>query len=153
MIVFTIGAIITNHQRVLILRRVRVEDQGEYVCRAHNDRVSITGSVVLSIQARPAFTISIGDKHIDENDDLTWTCEAFGIPDVEYAWLKNGRPIYDWKAHNTGDDRACKRRRQFGSRSFNKLTFDKDAPGTAVEDRDRYEIKCGNILKIRKVIK
>ena len=46
------GAIITNHQRVLILRRVRVEDQGEYVCRAHNDRVSITGSVVLSIQAR-----------------------------------------------------------------------------------------------------
>ena len=47
-----IGAIITNHQRVLILRRVRVEDQGEYVCRAHNDRVSITGSVVLSIQAR-----------------------------------------------------------------------------------------------------
>ena len=107
----TIGAIITNHQRVLILRRVRVEDQGEYVCRAHNDRVSITGSVVLSIQARPAFTISIGDKHIDENDDLTWTCEAFGIPDVEYAWLKNGRPIYDWKAHNTGDDRACKRRR------------------------------------------
>ena len=47
-----IGAIITNHQRVMILRRVRVEDQGEYVCRAHNDRVSIIGSVVLSIQAR-----------------------------------------------------------------------------------------------------
>jgi len=147
------GAIITNHQRVLILRRVRVEDQGEYICRAHNDRVSITGSVVLSIQARPVFTISIGDKHIDENDDLTWTCEAFGIPDVEYAWLKNGRPIYDWKAHHTGEDRACKRRRQFGSRSYNKLNFDKDAPGTAVEDRDRYEIKCGNILKIKKVRK
>ena len=51
-LIFFIGAIITNHQRVLILRRVRVEDQGEYVCRAHNDRVSITGSVVLSIQAR-----------------------------------------------------------------------------------------------------
>jgi hypothetical protein len=26
-------AIITNHNRVLILRRVRVEDQGEYMCR------------------------------------------------------------------------------------------------------------------------
>ena len=83
---------------------------------------------------------------------MTWTCEAFGIPDVEYAWLKNGEPIYDWKAHQTGEDRTCKRRRQFGSRSFNKLKYNsKTNPGTAVEDRGRYEIKCGNILKIHKV--
>ena len=45
-------AIVTNYNRVLILPRVRVEDQGEYVCRAYNDKVSITGSVTLSIQAR-----------------------------------------------------------------------------------------------------
>jgi len=43
---------VTNYNRVLILPRVRVEDQGEYVCRAYNDKVSITGSVTLSIQAR-----------------------------------------------------------------------------------------------------
>ena len=105
-----------------------------------------------SITSRPVFTVSIGDKHIDELTDLTWTCEAFGIPDVEYAWLKNGEPIYDWKAHETGEDRSCKRRRQFGSRSFNNLKFNKKTnPGTAVEDRGRYEIKCGNILKIHKV--
>ena len=41
------GAIITNHNRVLVLPRVRVEDQGEYQCRAQNDKVSITGRVVL----------------------------------------------------------------------------------------------------------
>ena len=46
------GAIVTNYNRVLILPRVRVEDQGEYVCRAYNDKVSITGSVTLSIQSR-----------------------------------------------------------------------------------------------------
>ena len=46
------GAIVTNYNRVLILPRVRVEDQGEYMCRAYNDKVSITGSVTLSIQAR-----------------------------------------------------------------------------------------------------
>eukprot|EP00095_Tigriopus_kingsejongensis_P002293 maker-scaffold400_size182785-snap-gene-0.21 protein:Tk02293 transcript:maker-scaffold400_size182785-snap-gene-0.21-mRNA-1 annotation:"PREDICTED: contactin-like" len=84
------GAIVTNYNRVLILPRVRVEDQGEYICRAHNDKVSITGNVVLSIQSRPVFTISIGDMHVDERDDVTWTCEAFGIPDVLYEWLKNG---------------------------------------------------------------
>jgi hypothetical protein len=45
-------AIVTNYNRVLVLPRVRVEDGGEYVCTAHNDKVSITGSVVLSIKAR-----------------------------------------------------------------------------------------------------
>jgi hypothetical protein len=43
---------VTNYNRVLVLPRVRVEDGGEYVCTAHNDKVSITGSVVLSIKAR-----------------------------------------------------------------------------------------------------
>ena len=48
---------------------------------------------MLSIQSRPVFTISIGDMHVDEKDDLTWTCEAFGIPDVKYAWMKNSVAI------------------------------------------------------------
>jgi hypothetical protein len=73
--------------------------------------VSITGSVLLSIQSRPVFTISIGDMHVDERDDITWTCEAFGIPDVKYAWLKNGRIL----STEEGD--------------------------LAVEDRGRYEIR------------
>jgi len=42
---------------------------------------------------RPIFTISIGDMHVDEKDDVTWTCEAFGIPDVRYEWMKNGKAI------------------------------------------------------------
>ena len=57
------------------------------------------------------FTISIGDKHIDEKDDLTWTCEAFGIPDVRYKWLKNG------------------------------VVLESDPDKLAVEDRGRYEIR------------
>ena len=66
---------------------------------------------MLSIQSRPVFTISIGDMHVDEKDDLTWTCEAFGIPDVKYEWMKNGR------------------------------TISKRPEELAVEDRDRYEIR------------
>ena len=99
------GAIITNHNRILILPRVRVEDQGEYQCRAQNDKVSITGRVVLSIQSRPVFTISIGDKHIDELDTLFWTCEAFGIPDVKYKWLKNGKVLESDPAKFAIEDR------------------------------------------------
>ena len=65
----------------------------------------------MSIQSRPVFTISIGDMHVDEKDDVTWTCEAFGIPDVEYSWLKNGVPL------------------------------ETDNNALPIEDRDRYEIR------------
>lgn len=27
---------------------------------------------------------------MDNQADLTWTCEAFGVPDVTYRWFKNG---------------------------------------------------------------
>ena len=29
------------------------------------------------------------DQFISEGSDLIWECEAFGIPDVDYEWLKN----------------------------------------------------------------
>nr|CAD7424829.1 unnamed protein product [Timema monikensis] len=87
------GAVLSKYNRVLVLPQVQVEDQGEYVCRAANDRSAIVNSVVLSIQAEPNFTIPLVDRHMDNKADLTWTCEAFGIPDVNYSWLRNGELI------------------------------------------------------------
>lgn len=80
-----------SYNRVLIIPEVRVEDQGEYVCRAYNDRLSIENSVQLTIQAEPNFTIPLVDKHMDNRGHLTWTCEAFGVPDVSYSWFRNGQ--------------------------------------------------------------
>lgn len=45
----------------------------------------------MSVQAVPVFTIPLGDMHMDRGEDLLWTCEAFGIPDVNYLWLRNGQ--------------------------------------------------------------
>lgn len=44
------GSYMTNYNRVLIIPRLQVEDQGEYQCRANNDRAAITNTVTLSIQ-------------------------------------------------------------------------------------------------------
>lgn len=52
--------------------------------------MSIEGSVTVSVQAVPVYTIPLGDLHMDRGEDLMWTCEAFGIPDVNYQWLRNG---------------------------------------------------------------
>lgn len=87
------GAMTLNYNRVLIIPHVRVEDQGEYVCRAQNERSIIENTVILSIQAEPNFTIPLSDRHMDDNADLTWTCEAFGIPDVNYTWFRNGEVL------------------------------------------------------------
>lgn len=83
-------AIFISYNRVLILPKVSIEDIGEYECRAHNGRNSISKSVTLIIQAVPMFTIPLQDMHMDTNSNLYWMCEAFGIPEVQYEWLKNG---------------------------------------------------------------
>lgn len=46
-------AYLTSFNRVLIIPKVRVEDEGEYICRAYNDRASTEHSVVLNIQGTP----------------------------------------------------------------------------------------------------
>lgn len=87
------GSYQMSYNRVLIIPRAQVEDQGEYICRVYNDRSSMENAITLNIQAEPNFTIPLTDKHIDNKGDLTWTCEAFGIPDVNYTWWKNGRQL------------------------------------------------------------
>mgnify|MGYP001229383902 FL=1 len=84
---------------------MRVEDQGEYECHAKNDRTHISDKISLSIQSKPVFTIPIGDQFVDENDEVIWTCEAFGIPDVEYMWLRNGEPMITDKEKMAPEDR------------------------------------------------
>lgn len=87
------GAYMRNYNRVLVLPKVEPSDVGEYVCRAQNSRISIENSISLSIQAKPSFTIRLLDQFIAKGVDLIWECEAFGIPDVDYEWLRNSEPL------------------------------------------------------------
>lgn len=89
------GSYVENHERVLIIPKVRVEDEGEYVCSATTNQQSIQKSHHLSVQALPEFTIPLENQIFDEGATLTWECEAFGIPDISYEWYYNGRPLND----------------------------------------------------------
>jgi hypothetical protein len=44
------GSYLTSYNRVLIIPKVQVEDQGEYSCHVFNDRDSKEKSVSLTIQ-------------------------------------------------------------------------------------------------------
>ncbi|KAG0716945.1 Contactin [Chionoecetes opilio] len=87
------GAKQLNNNRILILPKVEPSDMGDYECRVHNSRVAIQNSIALSIQAKPSFTIRLHDQFIAKGADLMWECEAFGIPDVDYSWLRNSEPL------------------------------------------------------------
>ncbi|XP_045114342.1 contactin-like [Portunus trituberculatus] len=87
------GAQLLSYNRVLLLPKVEPSDMGDYVCRAHNTKVAIENSIALSIQAKPSFTIRLQDQFIAKDADLMWECESFGIPDVDYAWLRNSEPL------------------------------------------------------------
>ncbi|UYV67456.1 CNTN3 [Cordylochernes scorpioides] len=88
-----IGSYTKNYDRVLVLPKIRVEDQGAYLCTANNGHETIQKSVTLSIQAAPEFTIPLGHRVADRGSTLSWSCEAFGIPDVHYRWLRNGQEL------------------------------------------------------------
>ncbi|KAK4306056.1 hypothetical protein Pmani_022099 [Petrolisthes manimaculis] len=83
------GFRLENYNRILILPNVEPSDMGEYVCRAENTRVAIENTIALSIQAKPSFTIRLHDQFVAKGSDLMWECESFGIPDVDYQWLRN----------------------------------------------------------------
>ncbi|XP_026492779.2 contactin [Vanessa tameamea] len=84
---------LSNFDRVLTIPNVGVEDEGEYKCDVRNDRAHISNNVFLKVQAEPNFTIPLSNKHVDNKGDLHWNCEAFGIPDVNYTWWKNGQKL------------------------------------------------------------
>lgn len=82
-----------SYNRVLSIPNVKVEDQGEYMCTIFNDKASLQKSVRLNVQSEPNFTIPLTNKHADIKSDLIWVCEAFGIPEVNYTWWRNGRQL------------------------------------------------------------
>ncbi|RZB39944.1 contactin [Asbolus verrucosus] len=129
---------LSSYNRVLTIPHVQVEDQGEYICRAYNDRASTQHSLILNIQAEPNFTIPLVDKHVDSQGELVWTCEAFGIPDVNYTWWKNGRQLVMGYLDPEDHDRI---RIQDNVLTIMNLNQERD-PGM-------YQCRASNTLKTR----
>ncbi|XP_005186281.1 contactin [Musca domestica] len=83
------NAYATNYNRVLVIQNATTNDNGEYTCTIANPRKSLEKSVFINIQMKPQFSIPLKDKVKDYNSDVTFICEAFAIPDVNYTWYKN----------------------------------------------------------------
>ncbi|CAB4066316.1 unnamed protein product [Lepeophtheirus salmonis] len=84
-------ALVTNHNRVLIIPRVKVEDQGEYICRAYNDKLSIsasTGDDKLAIEDRGRYEIKdnvLIIRQVSKRDQGMYECLAYNDLDARYS--------------------------------------------------------------------
>lgn len=51
--------------------------------------------------AKPDFIVPLMDQHLDKGTrQLTWRCEARGVPFPEYTWYKNGEKIQNSSDNN-----------------------------------------------------
>ncbi|XP_055631251.1 contactin isoform X2 [Toxorhynchites rutilus septentrionalis] len=93
-----------SYNRVLVIKNSTVNDNGEYICTAKNDRKSISKSVLVNVQMQPNFTIPLRDKIKDYQSSVTFLCEAFAIPDVNYTWYKNAE-LLDYSKNKINRDK------------------------------------------------
>ncbi|WAR14667.1 CONT-like protein [Mya arenaria] len=87
---FETGTTITDHNRVMTITNAQLSAEGNYICTA-NGRGGVTNKVItLSMEARPYFPYTIGDKMADPEKTLKWRCKAVARPAATYAWYKDG---------------------------------------------------------------
>ncbi|XP_061176195.1 contactin-like [Saccostrea echinata] len=83
-----------DHNRVLVIEDVHLEDGGTYTCHASRYSVARTQkNVILVIESKPFFSYPMKSQHVDIGSKLTWRCEATGIPEPFYEWYKDGVPL------------------------------------------------------------
>ncbi|XP_045209360.2 contactin-like [Mercenaria mercenaria] len=86
---------LSDHNRILEIVDVQIEDAGTYYCTVVRDtgaRVQAVHNLV--IETRPYFRFPLPDQHADINSQLTWRCEANTIPLGVYIWYKNGELLH-----------------------------------------------------------
>ncbi|XP_048236544.1 contactin-5-like [Haliotis rufescens] len=88
------GSRMENLNRVLIIKDAKLEHSGNYTClvRRGSD-ASDTKSLHLSIISKPYFLFPLENKFVDKGSQLTWRCDAVGVPHATYTWLKETKVL------------------------------------------------------------
>ncbi|XP_043196587.1 roundabout homolog 2-like [Amphibalanus amphitrite] len=87
-----LGRVLVTEDKSLRIDDVRLEDEGEYFCRAENAVGSVTGSARLSVTAPPVITSRATIAESDISEPVSLDCRAEGRPTPIVYWLKEGRP-------------------------------------------------------------
>ncbi|XP_021709627.1 protein sax-3 isoform X2 [Aedes aegypti] len=81
---------ILEEDRSLVIKNVAQDDQGIYICEAHNSVGQINAKAQLVVNSSPTFIIKPQDQRTNLNGVATFKCTASGNPPPSVFWTKEG---------------------------------------------------------------
>ncbi|XP_058832674.1 roundabout homolog 2-like isoform X2 [Topomyia yanbarensis] len=81
---------ILEEDRSLVIKNVAQDDQGMYICEAHNSVGQISAKAHLVVNSSPTFIIRPQDQRTNLNGIATFKCTASGNPPPSVFWSKEG---------------------------------------------------------------
>lgn len=93
---FPAGVQFLYDKRVMIIPNATFADGGNYTCAVETTAGAVnidTRSIILTLEAKPFFVFPLPNVHADVESELTWRCEADGVPHVTYTWFKNSEVL------------------------------------------------------------
>ncbi|XP_058465056.1 roundabout homolog 2-like isoform X2 [Malaya genurostris] len=81
---------ILEEDRSLVIKNVAQDDQGMYICEAHNSVGQISAKAHLVVNSSPTFIIRPQDQRTNLNGVATFKCTASGNPPPSVFWSKEG---------------------------------------------------------------
>ncbi|KAL9916311.1 roundabout guidance receptor 1 isoform 4-T5 [Glossina fuscipes fuscipes] len=84
---------IQHDDKSLEITNIVTEDEGTYVCEAHNNVGQISARASLTVHAPPTFIVKPQDKKLGLNGVALFPCVADGNPPPSIFWTKEGSSI------------------------------------------------------------
>jgi neuronal cell adhesion molecule len=83
-----------NEGRSLLIKNATESDRGTYKCKVwHGFGSNHSHNFHLDVQVPPFFSKDIESMTVSEGFDVTFECEAGGLPEPSYRWYFNSKPI------------------------------------------------------------
>ncbi|XP_076840024.1 neurofascin isoform X1 [Brachyhypopomus gauderio] len=89
------GKKLENFGKTLRIKKISMEDGGDYICTASNRMGSLDHTVTVKVKSVPFWIEKPQSLVLSRDDSGQIRCQADGIPAPHIQWLVNGEPIED----------------------------------------------------------
>nr|XP_055044422.1 neurofascin isoform X2 [Misgurnus anguillicaudatus] len=87
------GKKLENFNKTLRIKRVGIDDGGDYICTASNRMGSLDHTITVRVKSVPFWVEKPESLVLSRDDGGSIVCRADGIPRPQIQWMVNGEPI------------------------------------------------------------
>ncbi|OXU28408.1 hypothetical protein TSAR_000837, partial [Trichomalopsis sarcophagae] len=155
----------------LVLKNIKEDDSGRYICEVSNKagKVSSYGRIsvvndpkILNADTRlkkrfldgltedgpPQFTMRLRDRRVQTSYPVRLTCQAFGCPEPEVTWFKDGKPVIETSTRSIYIDES-----HFHTLEIARSSLEDSGCYEACAKNENGSVSCRCILVVDKGIR